>query len=145
MSAGWYCTSEVPEGQDFGYTLGQIAGPDGVLLVQSDVSTIDLTVYDITTGTPGTAVVTLTGLSPSTAPAIIQNSGTLANGWVEDAIGYNLAHYLKLSQVGASNVQGGHVYRLEYTVHTDAFDGSAGNWGDLVGVRDVTVRSSMSS
>lgn len=134
---------EVFEGVDWGWTLAFIAAPDGTAIVPTDVSSIDVAVYDM--ASPSTAIYAATGLSPTTAPAIIIAPPAVQDGWdanSQSTGGLNFRHYLKLSTVegGGTSIVGGHTYRIECTVHTDAFDGDPGNFGDIKVVRYVKVK-----
>jgi hypothetical protein len=132
------------EGEDPGYCLAFICAPDGTAIVQADVSTIDLAVYDMAAS--DTAIYSVTGLSPSTAPAIILDTPAVADGWESNSQGTggrNFRLYRTLAQVesGGTALTGGHVYRFEHTVHTDAYSGSTGDWGDIKVVRYVKVKA----
>jgi len=135
---------EVFAGADWGNTLAFIGGPDGTAILPADVSTIDLKVYDM--AEPSTAIYTVTGLSPTTAPAIILDPPAVADGWDSNSQGTggrNFRLYRTLAQIesGGTTVKGNHTYLMEHTVHTDAYDGNPGNFGDIKVIRFVTVKS----
>ena len=137
MSFAIRTNDEIHEGTDFGFTLAALAAPDGTALLVTDVSTVDVYVYD-TTVDPDTAIYSSTGMSPSAAPAIIVTTA-VGDGWTLDSTGRNFRHYLTRAAVGEA--KGEHVYRIRYVVHTDAFSGSSGDFGDFQVVRDVKVRA----
>ena len=130
------------ERTDFGYCLAFLGAPDGTAILPADVSSIDLGVFDL--ADLSVNIYPVTGMSPTASPAIILDPPAVADGWnsnSQGAGGRNFRHYLKLSDVegGGTTTIGGHKYRCEYTVNTDAYDGSSGNWGPIKVVQVVTV------
>lgn len=142
MTFALYTSDEIWEGADFGFTLAQIAGADGTFIIPTGTGAptdITLNVYDLSSDTPTTAVVTVSAIS---ATNTILSPPQTGSGWTLDNVGINFRHYLTAVAVGAANIQGGHTYRLEYVVTTPAFVvGGSGGWGQIKTVRDVKVRS----
>ena len=139
MSFTPYTSDEIWEGADFGFTLGQITGGDGVFVKIIDVTAITLNIYDLSRSNSTTVLQTI-GITD--IANTIYDTPQTGGGWTLDAEGYNFKHYLTVDAVGLTNIEGGHTYRLEYVVTTDAFVvGGTGNWGALKAVRDVKVRS----
>jgi hypothetical protein len=131
---------EIHEGQDFGFTMFRFVGGDGETdFTGGDVTNVTLNVYDLDSDTPNTAVYTNSNVT--SAVVALQ----IGSGWTKDDVGFNFRHWLSVANVGASNINGGHTYALEYTLTTDAYDGSAGNWGPMIGVRHCRVLSRGSS
>jgi len=85
---------------------GRPVTEDGTALLQANISTILLNIFDTTSSTSATAIHT------ETLPVdqMFFSSLQITKGWRKDAIGYSFEHQVD----GAALVEGGRVYRLEY-------------------------------
>ena|SRR6185436_3599765 len=130
------------EGEDPGFIMLRLVGADAVPITTAtswSLKVFDLTSNstDVTTGQPGT----FSGSVFTTNPLLSATLLTDAFWGGIDDIGYNFRHYVKASDFNAPALLGGHSYRFEYSIVTPAFvDGSANQWGTLVGVREGTCR-----
>lgn len=118
---------------DPGWTLAQVVGKDGELLLLVDTDTVDVNVYDTEDNSLvyGPVVVSKATVIFDT----LQYAGTL---WTEDDLGCNFAHYLADADVFATTEsEGGKVYRIEYVIHCTSTNGS----GDIPVVNLITCRS----
>lgn len=117
---------EVWEGNDPAWTLAQIPGRDSMLLQVADVTSVDVCVYDKTTG--------LQLYTANIGPGLVFTDVPVKDDrWTEDDIGFNFSHYLEHDLVFAvTDMEGMHTYRVEYIVHTTALNGS----GNLKVVRE---------
>jgi hypothetical protein len=107
------------EGEDPGWTLAQVVNKLGVALVETDVQTITLNVYD----TEDNSIV----FGPTTIlpGGVVLNAWTYAGTiWTEDDIGCNFADYKTNAVIFASTeAQGGKQYRAEYALTLTASKG----------------------
>lgn len=120
------------EGSDPGWTLAQVVGRDGNLLLAVDVDTVTVNVYDTEDSSLVYGPVTI-----SRAAVVfdtLQYAGTL---WTEDDLGCNFAHYLADTDVFATTEsEGGKTYRIEYLITTTSGNGS----GDIPVVNLMACR-----
>jgi hypothetical protein len=99
------------------YSLAQVSGADGVIILTAGVTSIDLAVYDRSSLTPNTAVLT-SSITPSTVWFdTFQLGGAGLPLWAKDDIGYNFRHAVNSSAFTGGAV-GGHAYRASYKVVT---------------------------
>lgn len=104
--------SEIWEGKNI-WTKARVVGEDNVPLVQADVTSYSLSVFDLNSDTSETAVYTFTATSAS---SVVFNSLQLDTSWRKDTVGYNFKHEVAYD---AFTQQGGHVYLFEYELDTD--------------------------
>lgn len=109
------------EGSDFGWTLARVVGQDGVLLLQSDVQTVSLNVFD--ENQPGVAAIyTNAAIDPTT---VIFDTPQNDRRWTLPDQGYNFGHYLPAATAfGTTSEIGGHSYVLKYLLTTTARNAS---------------------
>lgn len=100
-----------------------VAG-EGNWLEQADLASITCSVFDLTSSTPGTAIVTPTVTISS---AILDTPVTATTIWCRDTVGYNFIHDLPVTAFPT----GGNLYRVEYKFTTTG--GSVG-WLLLQGI-----------
>lgn len=80
---------------------------EGKFIKQADVSSITLSVFDLSSATPDTAIAT----EILTVSAVILNTVVTSNEiWTKDSTGYNFLHDLAASYFPTGN----HTYLLEY-------------------------------
>lgn len=128
---------ERSEGENWVF-LGREVGDDLSLVLDFDVTTIELKIYCVGDGTQ----------TPLYAPApFTLGSGnpvwfnTLQTaGWSKGGGGYNFKHRVEMSVLAAAgfNPEGGSTYRCEYTINSTA-------WGVLAYTGFVTVRARASA
>lgn len=107
-----------PEGAFF-WVLDQVQRPDGSLYISSDIASLGVSVYDLDSATPRTALYTLGGLS---ATGIVLDTPLVSNGtwrWVGDDVGANLAYQIAPTLWSTDSI-GGHLYRIEIALNTNS-------------------------
>lgn len=131
------------EGHDF-YNSGRLEGGEGTAVVQADVSSWELRIFDITGSTPATAIYTDTGnAATDTNPdgAAILTDTLRTDGYWEgkDDDGYNFRHTVQASVLDAADahLEGGKTYRLEYEIITGASAGA--DYGTVKGLFEVEI------
>ena len=125
----------VPQGVEL-EPLDRISGRDGSRLVEADVSSVDVVVYDVASKT---AILTRTALDPGavTNPETrvfdtLQDVGG-SGRWTADAIGYNARTTITEALLGSAwPLEGGKKYRVEIKWATTA-------WGNLYSVHEYTI------
>lgn len=86
--------------------LGLVQGHNGAAVLQAEISSIALAVWDITTG----ARVAVTTATPVVAATVFDTLQT-NNGWTQDDTGYNFRHAID----SAAFPTEGRVYEVVYT------------------------------
>lgn len=120
------------EGADFGWTLARVVGQDGILLLQADVQTISLNVYDNSIPN-AVAIYTNAAIDPTT---VIFDTPQIDRRWTLPDQGYNFGHYLPAATAfGITPEVGGDTYLLKYVITTTARNAS----GPIPIVRKVKV------
>lgn len=106
--------STYPEGETWD-TMYRLCAPDNMAFAPGGISTVTANVFDLSSATPTTQLVT----STTRLPAIVF-FGTLQTdyGWAEDAIGYNFRDSISPSDLTGGAIKGGHVALIEYKVAT---------------------------
>jgi hypothetical protein len=94
-------------------TSARVVRPDDVALVQSDVSSVSVKVFDLSSNAPDTAIATLAPAVSSVIFNTLQNDGY----WSLDGTGYNLRHTV----AGSNFPRGGRTYRVEYEIVTASY------------------------
>lgn len=110
------------------WTFARLVNPQQIPIVQSDVSSIECAVYDLSSATPWTAVAT---------PAIIVSQAVFDTlfvdyGWSQDDIGYNFRHRIQPSTLAT---KGGHSYKIEYKLSSNGPQ----DWQTLTIAKIVTI------
>jgi hypothetical protein len=120
------------QGSDFGWTLARVPGQDGVLLLQSDVQTVSLNIFD--SSNPGSAAIyTNAAIDPTT---VIFDTPQLDRRWTLPDQGYNFGHYVSAAVAfGITPEVGNHSYTLKYLITTTARNAS----GTIPVIREVFV------
>jgi hypothetical protein len=106
MSSLVVIRDEFFEGQDI-EPIARVVGLDGEVVVQADISSIALEVYDEDSDTPTTSVLSAVPVVASTIFDTLQ----VDSRWGEDDIGYNFRYAILASALTAV---GGHTYRCEF-------------------------------
>src|SRR5689334_15074376 len=102
------------EASDPGMNTWHVVYPDGTDLKIAHVNSYSIALYDLTAH-PTAVVATLT----TTTPALTIFDTLQVDGlWSKDNIGYNVRHYLKVSDW---TLLPGHTYRWVYSLITDAY------------------------
>ena len=95
-------------------TLARIMLPSTGPMQQSDMSgTATCTVFDLTSDTPDTAIITTSSIA---AASVISDALQVDTYWTTDDQGYNFKH---TQAITAGKLEGGRVYRFEYSFDTD--------------------------
>ena len=123
----------VPQGVDL-EPLDRITGRDGSRLVEADVTSIDVVVYNVQ---EKTAILTRSGLSPTLgtdAETRVYDTLQTDGRWTPDNIGYNAKTVVTKAMLDAvtQTLEGGKRYRVEIKYVTTA-------WGDLYTVHEYTI------
>lgn len=95
-------------------TLARIMIPTRGAMLQADMSgTATLKIFDLSSDTPDTAIVTTSSIAAS---AVIFDALQVDSYWNTDNVGYNFRH---TNVSVADKLLGGKIYRFEYTFDTD--------------------------
>jgi len=96
-------------------TLARIMLPTKGAMLQADMNgTATLKIFDLSSDTPDTAIVTTSSIAAS---AVIFDALQVDSYWNTDNVGYNFRH---TNVSAADKLLGGKVYRFEYSFDTDA-------------------------
>ena len=133
MPAPLIARTTFDEGNRRIWTLAQLVGAHGLLLVLADVDSIEVNVWDSEDHTLIHGPIAI--MPGGVIFDALAHAGTL---WTEDDIGANFAHKLDLSAVFATTeAEGGRTYRIEYEITTTSANGS----GDIAVVNLATCRA----
>lgn len=95
-------------------TLARIMLPTRGAMLQADMDgTATLKIFDLSSDTPDTAIVTTSSIAAS---AVIFDTLQVDSYWNTDNVGYNFRH---TNVSAADKLLGGKVYRFEYSFDTD--------------------------
>ncbi|MDE0913894.1 MAG: hypothetical protein OSB57_01800 [Planctomycetota bacterium] len=114
--------------------MDRLTKPVGTYLLQADVESIVLRVFDTTSGTPGVMVYS----ELLDVEDVIEDVANTALPWDRDTIGSTFRHVLEGYHVFKS---GGKTYRLEYVIETDPEQ----KLGQMTVTKFVDVRSRLTS
>jgi hypothetical protein len=102
----------VGEGESFP-TYARVQTYTGVVLVDTDVTSWDLQVYDLDGGTPDVPLYTLL---LQAVTGVVLTALTTGGAWGLDTVGYNFAHVLT-----DQGFEGGHRIKKEYRLNTTSY------------------------
>ena len=95
-------------------TLARIMLPSRGAMLQADMDgTATCKGFDLTSDTPDTAIITTSSIA---AASIISDTLQVDSYWNTDNVGYNFKH---TQAITAGKLEGGKVYRFEYSFDTD--------------------------
>ena len=95
-------------------TLARVMLPSRGAMLQADMNgTATLKIFDLSSDTPDTAIVTTSSIA---AADILFDTLQLGSYWSADNVGYNFKH---TQAVTDGKIEGGKVYRYEYSFDTD--------------------------
>ena len=117
------------------FTLARVVNPQQNAILQTDVNTIVLKVYDLSVPST-TPVFTDNTLVPG---QVISNTLQTTYGWSQDAIGWNFKHRLEIEDVTGGLI-GGHTYRLEFKLQSQGDQ----DWNYLYVNKVVTILPQLS-
>lgn len=104
--------AEVDEGAD-GHNVGIATFSNRTALVQGDVSSIALDVFEVQTSAALYSAVVVVS-------AVIFNTLQLDGYWGLDSDGYNFRHKIRQADLGTVNLEGGKTYMFVYRLTTSA-------------------------
>jgi len=124
---------ELPQGQDW-EPLDRVSGRTGVRLVEADVTSIDIQVFEVTSRDVGYE---LLAQDPSAGVDVntrvfdtLQTDGR----WKPDAVGYNVRVLIPWADIVAGGLfpEGGKIYRVELTILSPT-------WADIILVHEYKM------
>lgn len=124
---------EIWEGSDF-TIVARVSGPDGAALTQDDVASYAVTVFDLDSDTPSTAIYETTS---STESEVIYSTLQKDGWWTADGTGYNFKYTLKEATMSSVDLEGGHRYAVEVKLTMET---SRNATGDAFVMAEVYVK-----
>ena len=119
------------------FTLARVVNPLQTPILQADVGSVALKVYDLSTQST-TPVYTIASIAVG---LVISDTPQTTYGWSQDAIGWNFKHRLEVTALGLGiSLIGGHTYRLEYKLQSTG----AQDWNYLYVNKVVTILPQLS-
>ena len=109
--------SKYAEGETWD-TLYRLCDPDDNAFAPGGISTLTVSVYDLSGAAPTTNLWTIA--SQTLLPSLVFFATLQTDyGWIEDPTGYNFRHSVQPSDLtGAVAIKGGHVALVEYKITT---------------------------
>jgi hypothetical protein len=116
-------------------TLARVVNPQQSPILQADVNSVALKVYDLSTQST-TAVYTVASIAVG---LVVSDTLQTTYGWSQDATGWNFKHRLEVGLVTGGLI-GGHTYRLEYKLQSTGTQ----DWNYLYVNKVVTILPQLS-